>query len=200
MRRILIALSITLMVLAAGCAQDEPEVEETTEEVEESPTPSEATGSFQLQGRILDTVASARRQAGTSPSPTGSPTGSPSRTGTMSPAGEEARETAGIEQGAPGSLAIRLIEFTGEGTNCTFEEGDTMAVAYTRATTFTPADLKQNARFPQNLRETDVSVEGIVLDEENCILVAESVGPRIQGSPTPDDEQSPSPSPSPTNS
>jgi hypothetical protein len=206
MRRILLALSIALMLVAAGCAQDEPEVEETPEEVDESPTP-EAAGTFQLQGRILETVASVEGEAAASPSPAASPTASPSPTGTETPEEEEPEETpaatAGIERGAPGSMSIRLTSYTGEATDCSFNEGDTLAVAYTRTTTFTPADLTENARFPRNLRETNVNVQGTVLDEENCILVADSVGPQTQASPTvsptPDgDEESPSPSPSPT--
>lgn len=203
MRRILLALSIVLMLVAAGCAQDEPEVEETPDEVEESPTP-EVIGSFQLQGRILETVASVGGEAAASPSPAGSPTGSPSPTGTGTPEEEEPEETptatAAIERGAPGSMSIRLTSYTGEATACSFNEGDTLAVAYTRTTTFTPADLAENERFPRNLRETNVNVQGTVLDEDNCILVADSVGPQTQVSPTPDDDdddESPSPSPSP---
>lgn len=212
MRKMMLALSVVLMLVASACAEDEPTVtEETPTEVEESPSPT-PLGTFQLQGRILETVASVEGpRTGASPTPTGSPTGSPTPEAEETDGaeqGEEAEseltptpEAASIEQGAPGSLSVRLTSFTGEATTCNFEEGDTVAVAYTRATSFTPADLTASERFPRNLRETNVNVQGRVLEEENCILVADSVGPQTQASPSPTAGESPSPttaSPSPS--
>lgn len=224
MGRMTLALSASLILLLPACAADEEpeEPDETPTEVEESPTPT-PLGTFQLQGRILETLASVagpRAEATPSPtaSPTGSPTGSPSPEAEGTDAAAEGEEMGGDEEaeseatptptvsaitnGAPGALTVRLTSFTGEATACAFEEGDTVAVAYTRATSFTPADVTANERFPRNLRETNVSVQGRILEEGNCILVADAVGPQAPASPSPTATASPSPtataSPSPT--
>lgn len=209
MKKRILIVGISLLLVASACAGDEPEAaEETPTQAEESPS-SDPLGTFQLQGRILETVASAEGdRPGASPSPTGSPAGTPA------PEAEDEAETeddaeatptaeaVAIERGAPGSMSIRLSSYTGEATSCVFEEGDTVAVVYTSSTSFTPPELAENERFPSNLRETNVNVQGRVLDEESCILVADSVGPQIQGqaapTPTGDSDESPSPTASPS--
>ncbi|MDQ4144476.1 MAG: hypothetical protein M3198_12165 [Actinomycetota bacterium] len=103
-------------------------------------------------------------------------------------------------------MAIRLTSYNSEGTSCIFQNGDTVVVSFSRTTNFTPSELRENERFPRNLRETNVNVQGRVMNEENCILVADSVAPQTQATPTPTQtaggtqQQSPSPtaSPSPT--
>lgn len=211
MGKMTLTLSVALLLLLPACAGDEEptEPEETPTEAEESPSPT-PLGTFQLQGRILETVASVegpRPEA--SPTPTGSPNGSPTPEADETDDAEEGEseatptpEEASIEKGAPGALTVRLVSYDGDATTCNFEEGDTVAVTYTRATSFTPADFATNERFPRNLRETNVSVQGRILEEDNCILVADAVGPQIQASPSPTADASPSPtgsaSPSPT--
>lgn len=216
MGKMTLTLSVAMILLLPACAGDEEptEPEETPTEAEESPSPT-PLGTFQLQGRILETVASVegpRPTASPSPTATASPTGSPSpeaeeTDGSEEDEGSESEaeptpEAVAIENGAPGALTVRLTSFTGEATTCNFEAGDTVAVAYTRATSFTPESLTANERFPRNLRETNVSVQGRILEEENCILVADAVGPQAQPSPSPTASASPSPtaaaSPSPT--
>ncbi len=85
-----------------------------------------------------------------------------------------------------------------------FREGDTIVVAFTRATQYAPVDLGTDDRFPRNLREMNVSVQGTVADEENCVLVAESISTQGARTPTPTPTgaagatPSPAASPSPT--
>ncbi len=233
MRKITIALGMTLLLLGSACDGEPTEPEETPAEEIESPSP-EAPGTFQLQGRVVEVLGSVeatprpgttptpgRSPAATpspeaSPTPTGSPaatpspeasptpTGSPAATPT--PTGQATPAAGAIENGAPGSLSIRLTAFSGQGTSCMFQEGDTIVVAFTRATQYTPVELGTNERFPRNLRETNVNVQGTVGDEENCVLVAESVSTQTPGTPTPaatgaaGGTPSPAASPSPTRS
>ncbi len=212
MRKPVLALTVVLMLAASSCGQDEPAVTEPEDEQEESPT----LGTFQLQGRILETLGSTEGSPTASPtatstatptaSPTATSTATPTASPTATPTGAQP-ERAVIERGAPGSMSIRLSSYSAEGTSCTFQNGDTVVVALTRATNFTPSDLRENERFPRNLREVNVNVQGKVVNEENCILAADSVATQIQGqaSPTPTGtagQQSPTAtaSPSPTRS
>jgi hypothetical protein len=200
MRKIVVALGMSLLLLGAGCEQEEPtEAEETPEE---SPSPSpEVMGTFQLQGRALEALASVAATPGpgttptpaatptpqATPTPTGSPAATPSPTPTVqaTPTPTGTPGAGAIQDGAPGSLSIRLTAFSGSDTTCSFQAGDTVVVAFTRATQYTPADLETNDRFPRNLRETNVSVQGTVADEESCVLIAESVSTQAPGTPTP---------------
>jgi hypothetical protein len=196
MRKIVVALGMSLLLLAAGCEQEEPT--EPTPEESPSPTP-EVMGTFQLQGRVVEALASVAATPGpgttptpaATPTPQATPTGSPAATPPATPTVQAtptptATPGAGaIEDGAPGSLSIRLTAFSGSDTTCSFQAGDTVVVAFTRATQYTPADLGTDDRFPRNLRETNVSVQGTVADEETCVLVAESVSTQAPGTPTP---------------
>ncbi len=204
MRRSILAMAIPLLLMASACDQEEepavtpPPVEEETPEV---------TGTFELQGRVLETLASleatqAQATPGRSPTPTGTPAASPTGSPTASPTGAGA-----IQRGAPGSMSIRLTSYSAEGTPCLFQQGDTVVVAFTKETSFTPTNLTEVDRFPRNLRETNVTVQGTVVEAENCILSADSVAVQTQAGASPTGtpaggRTSPSPtgpgSPSPT--
>jgi len=227
MKKLVLALGILVLLLASACDGGEPvDTEETPAEETESPSPEPAA--FQLQGRVIEAVITVRATPEPTPtaSPTGTPAGTPSPdvtptptgTPTPTPTGGETTPTPGgvVEQATPGSLSIRLTSYSGEGTSCQFGEDDTVVVAFTRATQFTPTELGTSDRFPRNLRETNVNVEGTVVDEERCILAAESVATQVPGAtptptgatptpatgttPTPTPGESPSPAASPTES
>ncbi len=208
MRKLLPALAVVSLLLASACQADEPrEIQETPADETESPTP-EPPGTFQLQGRVLEAIGST--EARPEPTPTASPTGTPAATpspgesptptvagATPTPGGPSPTPGAAIERGAPGFLSIRLTSYSGEATSCLFGEGDTVVVAFTRATQFTPPAVGTNERFPRNLRESNLNVQGTVADEENCILAANSIASQVQGAtPTPTGG---SPTPTPTN-
>ncbi len=193
MRRSILAVAIPLSLIASACGgqEEEPAAIPTPTEVEETP---EVTGTFELQGRVLETLASVeatQATPGQSPtptgtraaSPTGSPTGSPTTSPTASPTGSPT-EGGAIQRGAPGSMSIRLTSFSAEGSSCIFQQGDTVVVAFTKETSFTPTNLTEVERFPRNLRETNVTVQGTVVEAENCILSADSVSVQTQASPT----------------
>ncbi|MDQ4144330.1 MAG: hypothetical protein M3198_11415 [Actinomycetota bacterium] len=179
MKKLFWALTTALVVLGVACDRGQqtavlPVPEATPPE---SPT---ARPSFQLEGTVIEASGSAAAGQA-SPSPTRRATGSPSPT-------ETAAETPGagtaIEQAAPGSIAIRLSSYSAPDTTCTFQEGDTVVVGYTRQTTFEPADITGNTRFPNNLANMTVSVAGEILHPENCVLSATSVTTQAQASPT----------------
>ena len=195
MTKFALALGLTLMLIVSGCGEDEPAVTEDTPREPESPTPT-PIGTFQLQGRIVETLGSTSDPAAAaSPTPTGTPTATP--TGAAQPTPTERAE---IERAAPGSMSIRLTSYSGEATSCIFEQGDTVVVAFTRATNFTPTELTANERFPRNLRETNVNVQGKVVDEENCVLSADSVAPQTQGQTSPTAGATAGQTPTPTGS
>jgi hypothetical protein len=192
MRRSILAVAVLSLLTASACGgqEEEPAAIPSPTEVEETP---EVTGTFELQGRILETLASVQAtqaSPGQSPtptgtraaSPTGSPTGSPTSP-TASPTGSPT-EGGAIQRGAPGSMSIRLTSFSAEGSSCIFQQGDTVVVAFTKETSFTPTNLTEVERFPRNLRETNVTVSGTVVEAENCILSADSVTVQTQASPT----------------
>jgi hypothetical protein len=189
MRRSILAMAIPLLLIASACGgqEEEPAAIPSPTEVEETP---EVTGTFELQGRVLETLASVeatQATPGQSPTPTGtraaSPTGSPTTSPTASPTGSPT-EGGAIQRGAPGSMSIRLTSFSAEGSSCIFQQGDTVVVAFTKETSFTPTNLTEVERFPRNLRETNVAVQGTVVEAENCILSADSVSVQTQASPT----------------
>ena len=208
MRKITVALGMALLLFASACDGEPADTEETPAEEVVSPSP-EAPGTFELQGRVVEVLGSVEATPSPGASPTGSPaatpspgaspTGSPAATpspgvtptpagtpaATPTPTGQATPAAGAIDNGAPGSLSIRLTAFSGQGTSCTFRQGDTIVVAFTRATQYTPVELETNERFPRNLREMNVSVQGTVADEENCVLVAESVSTQAPGTPTP---------------
>ena len=164
---------VLFVLLASACNGDaDLPTAETTEEA------SPATPTFQLEGRVVEASGSARTTQD-DPSPAATTTASPTATSTASPtatAGQgQTQPATAIEQAAPGSLALRVTTFSGQDTACTFAEGDTVVVLFTRATTFEPAELTENRTFPNNLGATDVSIQGQLLDEANCVLVAGSV-------------------------
>ena len=189
MRRSMLAVAIPLLLIASACGQEEePTPIPSPTEVEETP---EVTGTFELQGRVLETLASVeatQATPGQSPTPTGtreaSPTGSPTGSPTASPTGSPT-DGGAIQRGAPGSMSIRLTSFSAEGSSCIFQQGDTMVVAFTKETSFTPTNLTEVERFPRNLRETNVTVQGTVVEAENCILSADSVSVQTQGQASP---------------
>ncbi|MEX2587134.1 MAG: hypothetical protein WD602_03955 [Actinomycetota bacterium] len=207
------------MMLTSACAQSESPDTDQSPEATESPSP-EPQGTFELQGIVLEALGSTQgSDADPDPAPTDSPNGEDGSEddedgseddGEDAP-DDEAAQSGGavIEGSAPGSLSIRLNAYSGEDTSCIFEEGDTITVAFTRATEFTPEGLSENARFPRNLRETNVDVRGMVVDEETCLLAADSVAELVEAEPSPtteddDDDESDSatesPSPSSTES
>jgi hypothetical protein len=217
MRKITVALGMALLLFASACNGEPAEPEETPAEEVASPSP-EPVGTFELQGRVVEALSSVEATPSPGASPTGSPAATPSPGVTPTPAGTpaatptptgQATPAAGaIENGAPGSLSIRLTAFSGQETGCTFRQGDTIVVAFTRATQYTPVELGTDERFPRSLREMNLSVRGTVADEENCVLVAESVSRQVPGTPTPTPTgaagatpspgASPSPTPSPS--
>ncbi|HYN98177.1 MAG TPA: hypothetical protein VEU28_00730 [Actinomycetota bacterium] len=177
---------VLFVLLASACNGDaDLPTAETTEEA------SPATPTFQLEGRVVEASGSARTTQA-SPSPATTATASPAETTspTASPGQGQTETATAIEQAAPGSLALRVATFSGQDTACTFAEGDTAVVLFTRATTFEPAELTENRTFPNNLGATDVSIQGQLLDEANCVLVAGSVSiqqasePEATASPT----------------
>jgi len=195
--KILKCLVATVFLLAAACGGD-PEVVETQEPTPEpSPTP---TPTFQLEGTVVEASGSASGeeasgQQAASPSPAATATPSPTASPQASPTDEaEQGQTPGqtqgqrtaIEQAAPGSLALRLSSYSGQDTACRFGEGDTVVIVYTSTTSFDPAAVTGEERFPNNLVNAEVAVQGLVLDEESCVLVASSVSVRdqVQASPT----------------
>lgn len=207
MKKIALALAVTLLLVASGCAESDPGTDATPDEAVESPSP-EPEGTFQLQGRILEAIGSSQGAAAeAAPTPEASPTESPDDEADESDESDEADESderGVIEGSAPGSMSILVTSYSSENTSCVLEEGDTVTVAFTHATDFSPAELTESARFPRNLRETTVDVEGAVVDEESCLLAAESVGPQDEAEPSPaadgtdeDDEDAEDESPSP---
>ncbi|HVL50234.1 MAG TPA: hypothetical protein VM754_01870, partial [Actinomycetota bacterium] len=194
--KILKCLVATVFLLAAACGGD-PEVVPTQEPTPEpSPTP---TPTFQLEGTVIEASGSASGEEEASPSPAATATPSPTASPQASPTGEAGQgqtpgqtpgQTQGqrtaIEQAAPGSLALRLSSYSGQDTVCRFGEGDTVVIVYTSTTSFDPAAVTGEERFPNNLVNAEVAVQGPVLDEDSCVLVASSVMVRdqVQASPT----------------
>jgi hypothetical protein len=216
-------LALPVLLFAAACnraAVEDPAPVETTETA--SPTPSPTPDTFELEGVVLEASGSAQAANATqSPSPGGAtPTESPDEGGspgaTASPAvtGEPtpAGEAPLFQNASPGSLALRLNSFSGAGP-CVFNANDTVVVSFTGNTSFEPADVTENERFPNNLIRGTVRVTGDVLEpEEGCVLVARSITvtqaspsptarARTGGTRTPTRSPSPrpaSPTPSPT--
>ena len=173
---------VLFVLLASACNGDaELPTAETTEEASPAATPT-----FQLEGRVVEASGSARTTQA-DPSPAATTTASPTATTAPSPGAtadqDQTQQGTTVEQAAPGSLALRVATFSGQDTACTFAEGDTIVVLFTRATTFEPADLTENRTFPNNLGATDVSIQGQLLDEANCVFVAGSVTTQQAGEP-----------------
>jgi guanyl-specific ribonuclease Sa len=175
----MVAVMLLLASACGGDAEVEPTLPATQPTQEVSPSPT-AAPSFQLEGRVIQASGSVKANQAT-PSPAATATASPGTTG-----GPGTHPASGIEQGAPGSLAVRLSSYSGENSDCVFAEGDTVVVFYSRASTFEPAGLIGNAGFPNNLRNANVVVAGRILDEELCLLAADSVATAagVEASPT----------------
>ncbi len=177
MRKPLWLVGATMLLLTSACNRN---AEVATPETPQEPSPT-TSPSFQLEGKVIEASGSAKAEQA-SPSPDATTTASP---GVAEEEGQTEEEGTAIEQASPGSLALRLSSYSGQESACVFSEGDTVVVLYTRASTFEPDDLTGDDRFPNNLVNSGVAVEGRVLEEETCVLVANSVSARDQGQPSP---------------
>lgn len=187
-------LVVAIVLLLASACNGDPEV---TSSPEASPAPSPAAASFQLEGTVIEASGSAKGSQG-SASPKAAATASAASTtrpgaaaspgasasASAPPPEQPAQSGTAIEQGAPGSLALKLTAFSG-GDTCVFSPGDTVVVLYTRASAFEPGDVTSNDRFPNNLVNSGVSVAGKVLEKDTCVLVANSVSVNAQAQPGP---------------
>lgn len=210
----LIFSTLLLILLATACDPPGPASPGPSPK-QSSPTPNvEAT--FELEGTVQEATGSVSIESARSPSPSASATrrSSPSATPSPEPSPSLSPEPGSpilIEQGSPGSLAIKIQRYSAGGSPCRFVENDVLVVAFTSGTDFQPPEVTDEKTFPSSLKGTNVQITGRV-EETNreCLLIARTVRvgqtaaspaaskspPRARISPTP--SKPPSPPPSPT--
>gem|GEM_PF-4303867 len=132
-----------------------------------SPSPSVVTSSFRLEGTVISVKAA-------------SPAASP---GALSPSPSPSLGRASL-----GALTIQVTSYEGSQTSaCKAQIDDRVVVAYSDQTVF-PAAVKADPKFPGQLADVQLTIEGDILElAKPCLMLAKTVTQNADSaSPHPD--------------